>query len=296
MGQVPDIIAGDLFEAASLNRYRWVMGVLPVGEVLLAGRELARGATLLSDGGRRKVVAVDPAREVLEAAMPLVPAHVTLQQADVHSLPFESRRFHGVVAFELLDHVHDPLRALDELTRVLRTDGILAISVSNQETANGSPARSPGPPELVDALRARFPHVGLSHECPWMASAILTLDDPGQSRDLVAPVAQVSGRLRPEAAPTLLLLASMQPLASPAGALVLAHPVDSPLVARVDGAGAAPAGGAGPNRGAAVACHSHQGVAGASSGIRAGRCRAAAAAAGHPAGHRRETQPRARSA
>ncbi len=225
-GRAPDIVRGDLMEAARLNRYRWVTGALPAGEVLDAGCGLADGSIILSEGGRRQVVAVDYAREVLEAATPLVPASVALQQADVHSLPFESRRFHGAVAFELLENVQDPLRVLSELGRVLRPDGVLAVSVSSGGMVEGRARMrrvSPGSLGVVETLRGRFPHVAVWHECAGTASAILAREEPGQTPELAAFVVQGSARMLPEAASTLLVLASMEPLVEPSPALVLAR-------------------------------------------------------------------------
>jgi hypothetical protein len=169
----------------------------------------------------------------LEAVTGLVPANVALKQADVHALPFESGRFHGAVAFELLESVQDPPRVLSELTRVLRLDGVLAVSVSGRDAVEG-PTRareaSPGSVSVVEMLRDRFPHVAVWQECAWAASAILARREPGQDHELTAFVVQDPARSLPVTAPTLLVLASMQPLVEASPAIALVRPVALPMV------------------------------------------------------------------
>jgi SAM-dependent methyltransferase len=55
-------------------------------------------------------------------------AWLTLR-GDIRRLPFADATFDCVIASEVLEHVHDDRAALDELTRVLRPGGVLAVSV-----------------------------------------------------------------------------------------------------------------------------------------------------------------------
>lgn len=47
---------------------------------------------------------------------------------DIHHLSFEDNSIGTVVALETLEHVADPIRAVEEMYRVLRPGGVLAIS------------------------------------------------------------------------------------------------------------------------------------------------------------------------
>jgi SAM-dependent methyltransferase len=50
-------------------------------------------------------------------------------QADLTSLPFEDESFDAAVLGEVLEHIEDDRRALGEIHRVLRPEGVLALSV-----------------------------------------------------------------------------------------------------------------------------------------------------------------------
>ncbi|MDZ7375052.1 MAG: class I SAM-dependent methyltransferase [candidate division KSB1 bacterium] len=50
-------------------------------------------------------------------------------KGDVLKLPFKDASFEKVICSEVLEHIHDDLQGIRELARVLREDGILAISV-----------------------------------------------------------------------------------------------------------------------------------------------------------------------
>ncbi len=54
-------------------------------------------------------------------------AGCTLQRGSVTAIPFEAESFDIVVAYQCLEHVATPARALDEMARVCKAGGVVAI-------------------------------------------------------------------------------------------------------------------------------------------------------------------------
>jgi ubiquinone/menaquinone biosynthesis C-methylase UbiE len=74
-----------------------------------------------------EVTSTDVTDEALEVLRARVPGPV--ERADATSLPFAASSFDAVVLGEVLEHVEDDGAALMEAARVLRPDGVLAVSV-----------------------------------------------------------------------------------------------------------------------------------------------------------------------
>jgi SAM-dependent methyltransferase len=69
---------------------------------------------------------IDIAAPVVER---LNAAGALAQLGEVGALPYEDGRFDLVCAFDIIEHVEDDLHALVELSRVLKDDGVLILSV-----------------------------------------------------------------------------------------------------------------------------------------------------------------------
>ena len=52
---------------------------------------------------------------------------ITLEQADAKDLPFPSQFFDGVLCNSIIHHIPDPLPMLREVSRVIRSDGLILI-------------------------------------------------------------------------------------------------------------------------------------------------------------------------
>lgn len=77
-----------------------------------------------------RVVALDYLKEGARRTAKLIGAQHTLR-GSVTALPFLSASFDVVTAWDLLEHLPIPEQALQELARVLRPNGLLAISTPN---------------------------------------------------------------------------------------------------------------------------------------------------------------------
>jgi SAM-dependent methyltransferase len=59
---------------------------------------------------------------------------------DAHSLTFADGSVNAMLMFEILEHLRDPRRAIDEAYRVLAGDGLLALSVPFSYRVHGFPS------------------------------------------------------------------------------------------------------------------------------------------------------------
>ena len=221
---VPEMFRGELIEAEHLTRYRWASGLADGRRVLDAGCGMAYGTRILAEAGARAAVGVDRERRVLEAADLTGLDHVRLEPGDLMALPAADDAFDVVGCFEVLEHVPDPLAALDELRRVLAPGGTLVVSTPNRGVyLAGNPfhVHELTLDELSEALDARFAHVALSRQDSWLATTIRPLEASGEAT-LAAPSSPAS-----VAAPTYVVaVASDEPVAPPAGLGLLAGVAD----------------------------------------------------------------------
>src|SRR5918997_502567 len=183
----PAQMGGGLIEAEHRARYWWATPWVAGNAVLDAGCGVGYGTALLADHGPARLVGVDVSAEALTHA----PGdRAELVEADVRELPFEPDSFDLVVCFEVIEHVEEQERVLDELRRVLRPGGTLLVSSPNRDVyAPGNPhhVHEYRPDELRDALGRRFGHVELHGQHVVLASAIVGADglavtDPEQLR------------------------------------------------------------------------------------------------------------------
>ena len=94
--------------------------------VLDVGAGSGTFSNLLADRGFN-VTSTDVTEEALEVLRARVAGPV--ERADATSLPFADSSFDGVILGEVLEHLEDDGGALTEAARVLRPNGVLAVSV-----------------------------------------------------------------------------------------------------------------------------------------------------------------------
>ena len=100
-------------------------------------------------GGDGLVVGLDASRTMLERAVQEgVPGNVAYIRGDATRLPFDDEVFDAVCCFAALYFISDPLKALDEIVRVLKPGGRVAIMTSV--------SRGLAPDWMTDALVRRL--------------------------------------------------------------------------------------------------------------------------------------------
>lgn len=187
---VADEMRGELVEAEHIARYRWAAGFCSGRRVLDAGCGVGYGCEMLLSAGAAEVVGIDNSSAALELARSSVSGSVRWELGNVASLPYDDDSFDVVVCFEVIEHVDEQEQALDELARVLRSDGLLFISSPNRDRyVPGNPhhrheyTRS----EFQETLDARFPvariisqHVMLASVISWTGAP--SFDNPRTQR------------------------------------------------------------------------------------------------------------------
>lgn len=172
---VPGEMRGQLVEAEHLARYWWASRFAGDRRVLDAGCGTGYGTSMLDNAGARSVAGLDISEAALGAAREALDGNAVLERGDVAEMPFPDGTFDLVVCFEVIEHVEDTERVLDELRRVLAPDGLLLISSPNRrEYPSGNPhhVHEYVPEEFQAVLGRRFAHVALLRQQAWVASIV----------------------------------------------------------------------------------------------------------------------------
>lgn len=89
-----------------------------------------RGACVVAfDQDAKELEGVQEMLEAMSAAGEGEPDGASTQQGDALNLPFADGEFDRVIAAEVLEHIPNDRRAIDELARVVRPGGSIAVTV-----------------------------------------------------------------------------------------------------------------------------------------------------------------------
>jgi SAM-dependent methyltransferase len=130
--QVLDRLADEPFYQAYQRRLRELLRPVPGACLIEVGAGAGTSAALLEAEYRARVVAVDRGRTLTAQMRARGLRRVVV--ADAHDLPFPDGSFDGAWTDRTLQHLSDPGRALDELVRVTRRGGRLALADPDYDT------------------------------------------------------------------------------------------------------------------------------------------------------------------
>ncbi len=155
-GTAPDFVGPrhELRERLLLDLF---LSARPGPEVLNGGAGQGTLSRRLAELGF-EVTSTDVSPEAVELLRERAPGDVL--EADLTSLPFEDARFDAAVLGEVLEHIENDRGALAEVARVLRPQGVLALSVPANPKLHGPSdvwaghVRRYTRPELLEACAA----------------------------------------------------------------------------------------------------------------------------------------------
>lgn len=116
-----------------IHRYLLASELCVGKEVLDVASGEGYGSALLSKSARY-VTGIDISEEAVAFAREKYPIeNLVYSQGTATALPFEDQSFDVVVSFETIEHLTEQEAMMDELSRVLRPDGLLIISSPDKE-------------------------------------------------------------------------------------------------------------------------------------------------------------------
>ena len=135
-GVVPEKIYPDThFVFTRMGQVAWAMVAPQKGEVVLdigCGRAVD-ALELAKQGGR--AIGLDPSRTmIMEAKSCIGDREVDLVRGIGEALPFKRCSLDKVMCKGALDHFADPLRTMEEISRVLKPKGEMIIAIANFES------------------------------------------------------------------------------------------------------------------------------------------------------------------
>jgi ubiquinone/menaquinone biosynthesis C-methylase UbiE len=116
--------------ADHISRYRFAAQFAVGKKVLDIACGIGYGSQIMLDAGASSVTGVDISRQAIEAAHKKYP-NVCFRAGDITAFS-DDHLYDVIVTFETIEHVDDYIGALENLRRLLSSDGMLIISTPNR--------------------------------------------------------------------------------------------------------------------------------------------------------------------
>lgn len=151
-------------------RYMFAQSLIGGGVILDAACGSGYGSQILSRKAQ-KVYGVDISNAAITYAQQTYPSKkITFINSDVQQLPFDNQTIDSVVSFETLEHVSAHQNFINEVVRVLKSDGIFIVSTPNILVNGGDSnpfhLKELTQDEFVQLLKENFSHVELYGQKP----------------------------------------------------------------------------------------------------------------------------------
>lgn len=161
---IPDKVDESTYRE-NIVRYLFVKDIVKNKKILDAGCGTGYGTIFLANSGAREVLAFDVNEQAIQYAKQHF-QHENLQYnvMSLEDIQLPDKSFDIITSFEVIEHVKNPQRAIAELKRVLKDDGVLIMSTPNQKEHPGQMfnkfhIHEMDYAELYTVLRQQFNHV-----------------------------------------------------------------------------------------------------------------------------------------
>lgn len=92
------------------------------------------GSKILCDGRAKKVIGIDISKEAIDFALTKYKINgLEFKVGNIFNIDFPDNYFDVITCFETIEHIESPAKALIELQRVLKPQGLLIISSPNRK-------------------------------------------------------------------------------------------------------------------------------------------------------------------
>ena len=113
---------------AAIGKILSERGVQAGARIIVVGCGSGLEAAVLARQLDAQVLGID----IVEAFSPLARPHATLQKGDAQAMDFADGSFDVVFSYHALEHIPDPVKALQEMHRVLRPGGLYCVGTPNK--------------------------------------------------------------------------------------------------------------------------------------------------------------------
>jgi len=132
---IPDSPDSEFLAQEHISRYSFAAKFVANKQVLDVGCGSGYGSDILASTGAAKVIGVDISEEAISYCQKYYKqSNLKFEQGDCTSLKFKEKSFDVIVAFELIEHIENEQKFLNETKRLLKKNGILILSTPNKET------------------------------------------------------------------------------------------------------------------------------------------------------------------
>jgi len=116
-----------------LNAILSAMGPMRDKNILEVGCGKGRLSRIIKERGAH-IYGIDISEKLLRDAAPIQPSHFL--KAEAYNIPFKNKTFDGVVLLEVIEHLPELDKTIQELRRVIKKDGVLIIVDRNKLSLN----------------------------------------------------------------------------------------------------------------------------------------------------------------